>query len=166
VEAAAVRCARRNVRAVGGSVYEGDLYAPLPAELRGCVDVLVANAPYVPTDEIGLLPCEAREHEPLVALDGGADGLDVQRRVTARAARWLAPGGSLLIETSERQADRTAAAVARGGLTARVVGDEETGATVVIGTYAGAGTYASAGARTGTGAGGGAKGVDGASAVR
>ncbi|GHH32880.1 putative protein N(5)-glutamine methyltransferase [Streptomyces candidus] len=133
VEPAAVRCARRNV-AAGGSVYEGDLYAPLPAGLRGRVDVLVANAPYVPTDDIGLLPSEAREYEPLVALDGGADGLDVQRRVTAGAARWLAPGGSLLIETSERQADRTAAAMVRGGLAARVATDEELGATVVIGT--------------------------------
>ncbi|MFD3516774.1 putative protein N(5)-glutamine methyltransferase [Streptomyces sp. NPDC058657] len=137
VEAAAVRCARRNLGAVGGAVYEGDLYAPLPAELRGRVGVLVANAPYVPTDDIALLPPEAREHEPLVALDGGADGLDVQRRVTAEAAEWLAPGGSLLIETSERQSRWTAEAMERGGLRARVVEDEETGATVVIGRYAG-----------------------------
>ncbi|WP_433547647.1 putative protein N(5)-glutamine methyltransferase [Streptomyces sp. CA-294286] len=135
VESAAVRCARRNVAAVGGCVYEGDLYAPLPAGLRGRVDVLVANAPYVPTDDIALLPSEAREYEPLVALDGGADGLDVQRRVTAGAARWLAPGGSLLVETSERQADRTAAVMVRGGLAARVATDEELGATVVVGTY-------------------------------
>ncbi|MFI0979500.1 putative protein N(5)-glutamine methyltransferase [Streptomyces sp. NPDC021093] len=134
VESAAVRCARRNVGAVGGAVYEGDLYAPLPAGLLGRVDVLVANAPYVPTEDIGLLPSEARDHEPLVALDGGADGLDVQRRVTAEAARWLAPGGSLLIETSERQADRTVAAMVRGGLTTRVEEDEDMGATVVVGT--------------------------------
>ncbi|MGW7413182.1 putative protein N(5)-glutamine methyltransferase [Streptomyces sp. NPDC054863] len=135
VESAAVRCARRNVGAVGGTVYEGDLYAPLPAGLLGRVDVLMANAPYVPTEDIGLLPSEARDHEPLVALDGGADGLDVQRRVTAQAARWLAPGGSLLIETSERQADRTVAAMVRGGLTARVEEDEDLGATVVIGRW-------------------------------
>ncbi|MFJ6697819.1 putative protein N(5)-glutamine methyltransferase [Streptomyces sp. NPDC091272] len=134
VEPAAVRCARRNVAPVGGRVYGGDLYAALPDRLRGRVDVLVANAPYVPTDDIGLLPSEARDHEPLVALDGGADGLDVQRRVTAGAARWLAPGGSLLIETSERQADRTVDAMVRGGLRARAEEDEELGATVVIGT--------------------------------
>ncbi|MCX5201159.1 putative protein N(5)-glutamine methyltransferase [Streptomyces sp. NBC_00237] len=134
VEGAAVRCARRNVEPVGGRVYEGDLYAPLPAGIRGRVDVLVANAPYVPTQDIPLLPSEARDHEPLVALDGGVDGLDVQRRVTAEAARWLAPGGSLLIETSERQAERTVAAMVRGGLVARVEEDEETGATVAIGT--------------------------------
>ena len=116
IEPAAVRCARRNVVAAGGQVYEGDLYAPLPAGLRGRVDVLVANAPYVPTDAVGLLPPEARLHEPLVALDGGADGLDVLRRVIAAAPRWLAPGGILLVETSERQASRLVAAVAGSGL--------------------------------------------------
>ena len=57
------------------------------------------NAPYVPTDAIALMPPEARDHEHRVALDGGAEGLDVQRRVAARRPRWLAPGGRLLIET-------------------------------------------------------------------
>ncbi|MGW0732873.1 putative protein N(5)-glutamine methyltransferase [Streptomyces sp. NPDC002851] len=133
IDPVAVRCARRNVAAFDGRVYEGDLYGALPAEVRGRVDVLIANAPYVPTEEIPFLPAEAREHEPRVALDGGADGVDVQRRVAAGAAEWLAPGGRLLIETSERQAPETAAAMARGGLVPRVVGCEELGATVVIG---------------------------------
>ncbi|MFC1419388.1 putative protein N(5)-glutamine methyltransferase [Streptacidiphilus cavernicola] len=133
VEPAAVRCARRNVSPLGGRVHQGDLYRALPGALRGRVGILLANAPYVPTDEIGLLPPEAREYEPLVALDGGADGLDVQRRVAAGAADWLAPGGHLLMETSERQAPHTAEAFARGGLTPRVVGDDELYATVVIG---------------------------------
>jgi release factor glutamine methyltransferase len=84
VDPAAVRCARRNVTAFGGQVHEGDLDAPLPAALRGRVDVLVANAPYVPTGAVGLMPPEARLPEPRVALDGGADGLDVQRRACAR----------------------------------------------------------------------------------
>lgn len=136
IDATAVRCARRNVPP-GGRVYQGDLYEPLPVALRGRVDVLVANAPYVPTEEIALLPPEARVHEPRVALDGGADGLGVQRRVTAEAPRWLAPGGSLLIETSERQAPRTAEAFARGGLVPRVVSCDELYATVVIGTRPG-----------------------------
>jgi len=92
VDPAAVRCARRNLAAAGGTVYEGDLYAPLPAALRGRVDVLVANAPYVPTAEIAFMPPEARLHERPVALDGGADGLEVGRRVVAGAPRWLAPG--------------------------------------------------------------------------
>ncbi|MCX9190465.1 putative protein N(5)-glutamine methyltransferase [Carbonactinospora thermoautotrophica] len=134
IDPAAVRCARRNVAAAGGQVYEGDLYEPLPAALRGRVDVLVANVPYVPTEEIGLLPPEARLHEPRVALDGGADGLDVLRRVTAAAPLWLAPGGHLLVETSERQAPQTVETVARNGLIPRVARSDELNATVVIGT--------------------------------
>ncbi|PWI41921.1 putative protein N(5)-glutamine methyltransferase [Streptomyces sp. ICBB 8177] len=134
VDPAAVRCARRNLRRVGGRVYRGDLFAPLPTALRGRVDVLTANVPYVPTDDIELLPPEARDHEPRVALDGGADGLDVLRRVAAEAPRWLAPGGSLLTETSERQAERAVRTVAAGGLVPRVERDDDLGATVVVAT--------------------------------
>lgn len=132
VDPAAVRCARRNVPT--GHVAVGDLYEPLPAALRGRVDVLVANAPYVPTDEMAMMPPEARDHEPRVALDGGPDGLAVQRRVAAGAPDWLAPGGRLLIETSAGQAPGTAGAMTRAGLTAEVVADEELAATVVVGT--------------------------------
>ena len=134
VDPAAVRCAHRNVAAAGGQVYEGDLYQPLPATLRGRVDVLVANAPYVPTEAVGLLPPEARTHEPRVALDGGMDGLKVLRRVSAAAALWLAPGGHLLVETSERQAPQTVEAFARNGLNPQVANSDELNATVVIGT--------------------------------
>ncbi|MCX5413011.1 putative protein N(5)-glutamine methyltransferase [Streptomyces sp. NBC_00059] len=135
VEPAAVRCARRNVGALG-TVYEGDLFAPLPGSLRGRVDILLANVPYVPTDDVELLPAEARVHEPRVALDGGGDGLDVMRRVVAEATDWLAPGGSLLVETSERQAGRAEETVGGSGLIPRVVASEELYATVVIGTRA------------------------------
>jgi len=134
LDPAAVRCARRNVASAGGQVYQGDLYGPLPARLQGHVDVLAANVPYVPTEEVGLLPPEARDHEPRVALDGGADGLDILRRVTAAAPGWLAPGGHLLFETSERQAPRAVAAAARAGLIPRVARSSRLNATVVIGT--------------------------------
>lgn len=133
VEPAAVRCARRNVGDLG-QVYEGDLFDPLPAALRGRVDVLLANVPYVPTADVELLPAEARVHEPRVALDGGGDGLDVMRRVAAEAPGWLAPGGSLLVEASERQRDAAVEVLGRAGLTPRVVVCEELYATVVIGT--------------------------------
>ncbi|WTV72611.1 putative protein N(5)-glutamine methyltransferase [Streptomyces sp. NBC_00029] len=133
IDPAALVYARRNVAAYGGRVWEGDLYAALPSSLRGRVDVLVVNAPYVPTEEIGLMPSEAREHEPLVSLDGGADGLDVHRRVAAGALPWLAPGGHLLIETSARQSPSTASALASAGLTVRAVTSQELYATVVIG---------------------------------
>lgn len=133
VDPVAVRCAARNVGPEGGEVHEGDLYSALPVSLRGRVDVLVANAPYVPTDAIGMMPPEARLHEPLVALDGGADGLDVQRRIAGEAPLWLAPGGHLLIETSVRQARSTAALFELAGLSAEVVHSDEFDATVVLG---------------------------------
>jgi len=134
VDPAAVRCARRNLAACGGRVYEGDLYQPLPSTLRGRVGILLANVPYVPTEAVQTLPPEARLHEARRALDGGPDGLDVLRRVAAAAPRWLAPGGHLLIETSERQAPPAAEAFTRHGLAARVVSSADLNATVIIGT--------------------------------
>ena len=131
---AAVRCARRNLAAAGGQVYQGDLFGPLPAGLRGRVDVLLANVPYVPTGEVGLLPPEARDHEARVALDGGADGLEVLRRVVAEAPGWLAPGGRLLSEVSERQVAAATAAVTAAGLTTSVARSAEHGATVLVAT--------------------------------
>ena len=131
VDPAAVRCARQNLP--GGRVYQGDLYAPLPAGLRGRVAILAANVPYVPSEEIRFLPPEARTHEPRAALDGGADGLDVLRRVAAGAAGWLAPGGYLLSETGERQAPLAGTALTAVGLTARVARSADLEATVVIG---------------------------------
>jgi release factor glutamine methyltransferase len=131
IDPAAVRCARRNVP---GHVYEGDLYQPLPARLRGRVGIVAANVPYVPTGEIAFLPPEARTHEPRVALDGGPDGLEVLRRVAAGAPDWLAPGGHLLIETSERQALLAAAAFQASGLSPQVATSADLSATVLIGT--------------------------------
>jgi release factor glutamine methyltransferase len=136
LDPAAVRCARRNVEPVGGHVYDGDLDEPLPRTLLGRVGLLLANVPYVPSEEIALLPGEARLHEPRMALDGGGDGLDVFRRVVGVAPRWLAPGGSLLSETSERQVGAAVGILRAAGLTARVAEDDDLGATVVIGTVA------------------------------
>lgn len=134
IEPVAIRCARRNLEPLGGRVHEGDLYAALPDSLRGRIDVLVVNAPYVPSGSIALMPPEARVHEPSVALDGGVDGLDVQRRVAADAAQWLASGGYLLMETSEQQAEQTLKAFALGGLSVGLRSSDELYATVVIGS--------------------------------
>ncbi len=133
LDPAAVHCARRNVRPPG-QVLEGDLYSALPALLHGRVDLLVVNAPYVPTESIRLMPPEARLYEPRSALDGGSDGVDIHRRVANDARTWLAPGGHLLIETSDEQAELTRATMTEGGLLSRVVSSEELYATVVIGT--------------------------------
>ncbi|MFC5908805.1 putative protein N(5)-glutamine methyltransferase [Streptacidiphilus monticola] len=135
----AVACARRNLARCGGLVHHGDLFAALPAELRGRVDVLIANVPYVPSADVPLLPPEAREHEPLLALDGGSDGLAVLRRVAAAAAAWLAPGGHLLSETGEHQAEAARAAFASGGLSASLARDPERYATLVLGSAAASG---------------------------
>jgi release factor glutamine methyltransferase len=134
VDPAAVACARRNVAAAGGRVYAGDLFEPLPPGLRGRVQLLLANVPYVPSGEVALLPAEARLHEPRWALDGGADGLDLLRRVAAAAPDWLVPGGHLLSETSERQAGLAAGILAGHGLTAEVISDPDRNATVIVGT--------------------------------
>ena len=131
VDPAAVRCARRNLPA--DRVHEGDLYAALPTALRGGVDVLVANAPYVPTDDIALMPPEARDHEPRTALDGGNDGLDVLHRVVAGAPDWLRAGGTLLVESSTGQAPVLVAAMTAAGLEPRIVRDDETGGTAIVG---------------------------------
>jgi release factor glutamine methyltransferase len=134
LDPASAACARGNVAAVGGAVYEGDLYAALPDALRGRVDVIVANAPYVPTGELDFLPVEAREHEPRVALDGGERGVELQRRVAAGALDWLAPGGSLLVETGAHQLPLTVEVFEAAGLATRVATDAGLDATVVIGT--------------------------------
>ena len=134
VEPAAVACARRNLEPVGGSAHLGDLYGALPDSLRGSVDVVIANAPYVPTDEVQFMPPEARDHEPLVALDGGPDGLDVHRRIVAGAAQWLAPGGWLIIETSRRQAGTDVALASGAGYAASVEHDADLDATIMIAT--------------------------------
>jgi release factor glutamine methyltransferase len=133
LDPAAVAGARRNVEPAGGRVYQGDLFGALPVQLRGRIDVLICNAPYVPTSEIAFMPAEAREHEAPMALDGGTDGLAILRRAAGDAVAWLTRGGVLLVETSERQASSMAAVMTSAGLVARVHEDDESGATVVTG---------------------------------
>lgn len=128
-------CARRNLAPFTGraSVHEGDLFAALPPRLRGRVDLLVANAPYVPTADIAMMPVEAREHEPRHSLDGGVDGLALHRRIAAGAPQWLARGGHVLIETSRYQHRGTGDALAAAGLEAWTVACAEREAVVAVG---------------------------------
>ena len=132
IEPRAVHCARRNLDGIG-TVHEGDLTDALPGDLAGRVDVIVVNAPYVPSDEIAMMPPEARDHEPRVALDGGADGADIHRRVAEQAPRWLRPGGHLVIETSRRQAPLTVDAMTRHGFDTRIVRSDDLDATAAVG---------------------------------
>lgn len=129
---AAVTCARRTLPAAVG-VHLGDLLAGLPGELAGHVDLLVASTPYVPSDAVAGMPPEARDHEPRLALDGGADGLDVVRRLAEAAQAWLVPGGRLLVECAEHQAAIARAVLADAGLAATTAHDDDRDATVVSG---------------------------------
>jgi release factor glutamine methyltransferase len=133
VDTAAVACARLNLPT--SAVYQGDLFEPLPSDLRGGVDVVVANTPYVPSDKVALMPPEAKDHEPLHTLDGGPDGLALLRRIAAEVGDWLRPGGVLLIEISESQYDAARAAFEEHGLltSARIDPD---GTSVILGQRA------------------------------
>lgn len=140
IDPAAVDCARRNLAVgdpgaddSGSQVFVGDLFAALPDRLLGRIDVVCANAPYVPSGAIATMPAEARDHEARAALDGGGDGLDVQRRIAEAAPAWLAPGGRLLVETSRRQANASAGILQREGFSTRIVHDDDVDGTVVVG---------------------------------
>ena len=112
----ALAWAEVNAERHGVELLAGDLDQPLPAELAGQLDVLCANVPYVPSEAIATLPGDVRDHEPRLALDGGPDGLDVLRRLAARAKHWLAPGGGLFCEIGEDQAEAAAALLTAAGL--------------------------------------------------
>ena len=110
IDPRAVACAQRN----GVAAVVADLGAPLrPAAF----DVVTAVAPYVPTDELRLLPADVRRYEPARALDGGGDGLDVVRRIVTSARRLLRPGGWLLVELGGRQDQELQRALDTDGFT-------------------------------------------------
>ena len=115
---AALAVAESNVRALGLAdrvrVVAGDLLEPLAGKL-GTVDMIVANAPYLPTGILPSLPREVFAFEPRQALDGGPDGMDVIRRLLTAAPAALRPGGRLVLEIGEDQAGPLAALMTAGG---------------------------------------------------
>lgn len=129
IDPIAAECARQNLP--GAAVFAGDLFEPLPAEVR--FDVITANAPYVPTDDLPLMPREARLFELPATLDGGSDGLDLHRRIAIEAVSRLEAGGWLVIEASEGQLPAAVELMQHVGLLARSVSDDERDAHVVIG---------------------------------
>jgi release factor glutamine methyltransferase len=108
VDPRAVACARTN----GVEAYAGDLFDPLPLELRGRVDVVCGVVPYVPTPDLPLLQRDTFTFETPLAYDGGPDGTAILRRVVREAAVWLRPGGALLLELGGRQAELLRGALA------------------------------------------------------
>lgn len=129
ISAEAVAYARENGIS---ETYTGDLFAALPDVYRNKISVLIANAPYVPRTAIADMPRESREYEPVFAVDGGSDGMDIQRRVLAEAGDWLAPGGSLFTETSAPQAEALLQEAVELGWNAWVIRDGERGAHVLV----------------------------------
>ena len=117
VVAATVDVACENAANAGvegrATILTGDLFSPLPADLQGSFDVVVSNPPYIPTADLADLPAEVAGFEPRIALDGGADGLDVVRRIADEARAWLKPGGLLALEIDTTCAKGAADILAR-----------------------------------------------------
>lgn len=117
-----VACAAAN----GVEVYRGDLFAPLPSELEGRVDVVVGVVPYVPTPALPLLQRDTFAFESALAYDGGRDGTDILRRVLRESRLFLRPGGALLLELGGDQADALGDDLARlGYIDVSVLVDDE-----------------------------------------
>lgn len=135
VDPQAVTLARRNLAAVRDAtgavarrsraeVHLGDLLGPLPASVRGRLDLLVANPPYLPLADRDDLATEVVDHDPARALFGGADGHEVVDRLVHAARDWLAPGGLLVVELDDRRGGEAAVLARSVGLReVRVEGD-------------------------------------------
>ncbi len=102
---AALAIARENADALGLAQRTSFVACDFGAALRGAFDLVVCNPPYVRTGEIAALAAEVREHDPRLALDGGADGLAGYRAIAADAPRLLARDGRLIVELGAGQAD-------------------------------------------------------------
>ncbi len=111
IDERAFTCAAAN----GVEVYRGDLFAPLPSELEGRVDVVVGVVPYVPSPALPLLQRDTFAFESPLAYDGGRDGTDILRRVLRDGPRFLRGGGALLLELGGDQADALADDLSRLG---------------------------------------------------
>jgi release factor glutamine methyltransferase len=107
----AIDLARQNAVANGLDVtfLQGDLFEPLPGHLKGRVDLIVSNPPYVAEREVPALPNEVRDHEPRMALVAGPVGDEILKRIAASAPEWLRPGGAVVCEISEFRGQAVAA---------------------------------------------------------
>ncbi len=95
------------------TIVEGSWFEPLPSELRGRIDLVVANPPYVRNDE--LLPSSVIDWEPIGALFAGEGGLAAIREIVAAAPDWLAPHGVLVVEIGADQGPDAAATARASG---------------------------------------------------
>ena len=116
VSVPALDCARANAAALGLAGRTAFVACDCGTALAGSFDLVVANPPYVPRDEIATLAPEVRDFDPRRALDGGRDGLDGYRAIAADARRLLAAGGTLVLEIGAGQSDAVSRIVAARGL--------------------------------------------------
>ncbi len=126
----ALAVARANLAALGMAgthvrLAQGSWWAALPAELAGTIDLVVSNPPYIGVDEE--LDASVRDWEPAEALFAGTDGLDAYRAILADAARWLAPGGAVVLELGATQAAAVGELARAGGLDAIEVHPDHAG---------------------------------------
>lgn len=114
---AALVVARQNTSKANSPVplqfHEGDGFAALPAGLK--FDLVVSNPPYIPTAEVETLDPEVRDHDPRLALDGGADGLDFYRRLAVEGPTWQTADGWMLLELGDGQAESVSRLFADAG---------------------------------------------------
>jgi release factor glutamine methyltransferase len=112
---AALRLAEANARRLGVADRASFLAADWLDAIDGEFDLIVSNPPYIASGEIKRLAPEVAHHDPYLALDGGADGLEAYRRIAAGAARLLAPKGAILVEIGASQAPAVAGLLRDGG---------------------------------------------------
>ena len=117
ISVAALRTASRNAVHLGLAARAAFVACDYAAALSGALDLIVSNPPYIGSADIAGLPVEVRDHDPLLALDGGADGLDAYRILIPQAARLLGPGGALVVEAGHGQSSEIQRLIDAAGLT-------------------------------------------------
>jgi release factor glutamine methyltransferase len=120
VNPAAIQLTRHNAHTLGAEprvqVFLGSRFDPLPGHLKGQVDLVVSNPPYVRTADIPGLSVEVAQHDPAEALDGGPDGLVFYRALASAVGGWLRPGGHLAVEIGDEQGQDVEDILAASGL--------------------------------------------------
>jgi len=119
----AAALARRNAVRLGLARRAEFLAGDWAGAIGGCFEIVLCNPPYIESGDIAALMPEISRHEPLGALDGGADGLDAYRRLLPELPRLLAPAGAGLLEMGQGQTDALMALAAGVGLTTSTVLD-------------------------------------------
>jgi len=120
INPAAIQLAGQNAHTLGAEprihLFQGSRFDPLPAHLKGQVDLVVSNPPYIPEADIPGLAAEVAEHDPVEALDGGPDGLVFYRALASVVGAWLRPGGHIAVEIGDEQGQDVEDIFAASGL--------------------------------------------------